>query len=223
MRHFDEATAAVVGQGDALQKLRTLLIQYVMVGAGCSESPALDLTVRIFAPEQGLWETKIATAFAQAWVLGTTGSIPAAEIEPARNASPLPSQIIRIGGTAIYDPAYLDRNRAKCGLAVEITYRWQGTTPIELIYLSDEDLVAITMQRIGEMTGTALGFTIQDVIDARLSRKPSRTVLQGTADQAHDLADKAIAQALLRSSIDEQGSSADVTLDDVAAAFEFLI
>lgn len=215
VRYFDEATAHVVGQGDALKKLRTLLVQHVAAGGAAGE----NVVVGIDAPERGLWEETICVAFAQAWVMGMTG----VDVVPAPCEAEPKNGVTWVGDAAILEGIGHGLGRSgyrelleKDGLCVWYnTGKMASGSAITLRYLSTPELGFVVLRRLVELVGETPAFTVEDIAKSVGNRK-------GTGDEARDLADKALARALVRSTIDSPGSSTGVIFEDVVEAFEFL-
>lgn len=209
VRFFDEATTDVVGQSLALGRLRTLLGQHVVAAHGQAGD---RIVVDIGASVRGLWEDTICIAFAQAWMLGTTGV--AAEVLAAEPKN----GVTWVGDVAIHDVALPPGDElGKCRLLLRYKLNKFGSDyAVSLRQLKADEMVFVAMRSLAEKVDGPLGFTGDDVAERVASR------FTGTGDAARDIVDKALARALIRSNVDEPGSPTGVTIDDVAEGFAFL-
>lgn len=212
VRYFDEVTTEVVGQGSALTKLRIVLSQYVV--AALRDADKTRFSVEIGAPATGLWEEEICLAFAQAWMLGTTGAL-----SDVRTPDP-ESRLTRVGdavvsyGTISRADLYIFEE-SRLGIRFGVGPLGSGAA-IQLEYLGTRNLGLVAVRRLEEM-GTRLDFTAENITRDEVGS------LLGTGHEARDVADKALARALIRSSIDKPGSPAELTFDDLVESFKFLI
>lgn len=172
--------------------------------------------VEIGAPDRGIWEETIGIAFAQAWTFGTTGVI-----ADVRSSEPKDG-ITWVGEVAIHDQNSSDvraqryRLSETAHLVIRYTAGKVGRFSANRLRLLDtRELGIVVVRHLVDKLGGTWDFS-GDVLTEHVGE------VRGTADEARDLADKAIARALIRSSIDNPGSSAVVTLGDLVESFRFL-